>query len=194
MTEKFNFALHKVLEAEGGFVDHKADRGGVTNYGITKATYTHFLGRAATDDDMKDMTVERAKEVYYALYWNPLNLEQVRDWRLACILFDQAVNRGPRVAVKKLQETLNKKIKGSDVTEDGILGPRTIHLINRTDPRELALWYVCTAQLDYARIVEFNQSQIVFLRGWLRRTHLLLELIFKPEGNNDTGETNGHNF
>lgn len=191
--ESFEFSFQKVLEAEGGFVDHKADRGGVTNFGVTKTTYTYFLGRPATDEEMKSMTLDRARDVYYALFWNPLNLAQVRNRKLACIIFDQAVNRGPRVAIRKLQATINQRIKGTDIAEDGVLGVRTISIINSCEPKSLALWYVCASQLDYARIVEFNSSQSVFLRGWLRRTHLLFEMMFLAEGEKN-GEKNENSF
>jgi lysozyme family protein len=46
VADKIDAMFDDVLRREGGFVDHPADRGGPTKYGITQRTLGHYLGRA----------------------------------------------------------------------------------------------------------------------------------------------------
>ncbi len=178
----FEWAMNQILSVEGGFSNDPLDRGGITNFGITQSLMSSYLGRTATIEDMKALTPEKAAEIYCRFFWDPMLLDQVKDPRIAYILFDQAVNRGVRVAVKNMQETLNKNLKTPDILEDGMMGPRTITILNDQDPTELGLWYIERCQAAYARVVEYNQSQSRFLRGWLARTHKL-QRLFWDKGN-----------
>ena len=45
-----------VLVNEGSFTDNPVDPGGPTNFGVTLHTYSGFLGRPATTDELKAMT------------------------------------------------------------------------------------------------------------------------------------------
>jgi lysozyme family protein len=61
------------MRQEGRYVDDPADPAGVTNMGITLATYRQWsedpkLGRV----QVKDMTLKTARAIYRSLYWNPL--------------------------------------------------------------------------------------------------------------------------
>ena len=48
-------AIEKVLKHEGGYVDHPADKGGATNFGITQKVYEEFVKRKVTKDEIKNM-------------------------------------------------------------------------------------------------------------------------------------------
>ena len=56
MLVEFDDIIEKVLEHEGGLVDDPKDAGGLTNLGISQ--------RAYPDEDIRGLTVERAKELY----------------------------------------------------------------------------------------------------------------------------------
>ena len=81
----FDAAFLKLLGHEGGYVNHKADPGGETNFGISKRSYP--------GEDIKGMTVERAKFIYHRDYWGPAGCDAVPDG-LRFDLFDMAVNSG----------------------------------------------------------------------------------------------------
>lgn len=174
----FDAAFAAVKKIEGGYVNHARDRGGATNHGITLATLSSYMGKPATEDDIKSLTELDAKRIYFVLYWEKPKFDLIQDERLACVLFDQAVNRGPSVAIRNMQKMLNKIFPQADLVEDGILGARSAQLMNGTNVRALALNYLEQCQLDYVRIVEHNPSQISFLRGWLSRIHLLQRMFW----------------
>lgn len=185
MTEdRYPKAFAHLIEVEGGFVNDAVDRGGATKYGITIPTLAQYMtGKTPTIDDIKALTLKDAERIYFVLFWEPMNLDSIRDDRLAFLIFDQAVNRGQVSAVRLLQKALNKNLDLTDLKEDGVIGPRTISILNDQIPELVGLWYLEECQLSYARICEYNQTQLRFLRGWLSRTHKLQRMFWdKKEG------------
>lgn len=85
-----------VLQREGGYVWDKNDPGGETNFGISK--------RAYPNEDIKNLTVERAKEIYELDYWHPVGCAAM-SWPLNLIACDTAVNMGVGRARKFLALT-----------------------------------------------------------------------------------------
>lgn len=160
----FQVALEQVLKNEGGYVDHPLDKGGPTNYGITQKTLSDFLGREATKEEIESLTLDVVAKIYKSNYWDRLKLSEINDMQLAHILFDQAVNRGTRKVAEQIQKCVGVKV-------DGIIGPITIKAINDKLSDKLLIDFVKQSQLSYISIVESNPSQIVFLKGWIKRTH-----------------------
>jgi len=166
----FEKAIRLVLEHEGGFVNHKDDRGGATNFGITEETLGRWRRSPVNEEDVKDLTTVEAKEIYKAYYWDPIQLDSFKDEILAAIVFDQAVNRGVYRAATDLQKLVGVKA-------DGKVGPVSLAAVNAVNPKVLALDYIKAAQLHYAKIVKNNPSQRVFIVGWIKRTHTLLDYL-----------------
>ena len=90
MKISFNEIIEKVLEHEGGYVNDPTDLGGETKYGITKRFYP--------DVDIKNLTKEQAKEIYYKDYWIRYKVPEVPD-HLRHIYFDMCINQGVGTAV-----------------------------------------------------------------------------------------------
>jgi lysozyme family protein len=172
----FEPILKHILKSEGGYVNHPADRGGPTNYGITQSTYDGFrLSKSLPTRDVKEIGETEVEDIYRTQYWVPSGAAQVvRDdpW-LALVLFDFAVNSGVRVAVLAIQRLVGVKADGifGRVTHRAVLG----HL-NNLRPRLLAHRYQF-----YADIVRRNPSQAAFILGWTRRLNEFLLTI------NDSG-------
>jgi len=165
-----------ILEHEGGYVNHKADRGGPTNFGVTIATYSKWLGREATIDDVKNMTVETAREIYETQYLTGPRIHTLPEPYPQVLILDMAINHGPRNAIKMLQRTTNLAGFGP-VSVDGIMGPGTRGSVERA--QDAMGNYFQNAIVEerikfYHRIVERNSSQKVFLKGWLRRANSFL--------------------
>ena len=81
----FDEIIEEVLKHEGGYVNDPDDAGGETNYGIAK--------KFNPDVDIKNLTKDGAKEIYYNKYWVPSKADKVPD-KLKHIYFDMVVNFG----------------------------------------------------------------------------------------------------
>jgi len=62
--------IDDIIRREGGFVNHPADRGGPTKYGITAKTLGNWrqLGWLATSDEVATLTESEAREIYRHRY------------------------------------------------------------------------------------------------------------------------------
>ena len=118
MLTKFDDIIDVLLEHEGGYVNDPKDLGGETKYGITKRFYP--------DVDIKNLTKEQARKIYYDDYWVANKVPQMPN-NLKHIYFDMCINQGKGTAVKVLQRAVNSK--GGDIKVDGGLGPKTIESI-----------------------------------------------------------------
>jgi len=165
-----------ILENEGGYVNHKLDRGGPTNFGVTQATYSKWLGREASIEDVKNMKIEVAREIYETRYLTGPRIHTLPSPYPQVLLLDMAVNHGPRNAIKMLQRTINLAGFGL-ISVDGVMGPGTRGSAERA--QDGMGNYFQNAIVEerikfYHRIVERNASQKVFLKGWLRRANSFL--------------------
>jgi len=90
----FNYAVSQVLGKEGGYVANDANAG-ETNFGINKT--------ANPDVDIKNLTKEKAIEIYRERYWNAIGADKLPP-DLAYIAFDAAVNQGVPAAKEMLDK------------------------------------------------------------------------------------------
>ena len=156
MLKTFDEIIEQVLEHEGGFVDDPTDRGGETKYGISK--------RAYPDEDIKALTVERAKELYKRDYWDRFKVANLHD-RIRHIYFDMCVNMGGGRATKILQEACNSK-NSYKIDVDGGIGKNTIKASANLEDFRLRAYRV----MFYAELVMKKPEQMKFWVGWFRRS------------------------
>lgn len=168
--------IDAVIEKEGGYTDHPADRGGPTRWGVTeKVARAH--GYAGP---MRSFPAERAAVIYRKLYWQRPRFDQVAERAplIAAELFDTGVNMGPRVATGFLQRALNALNRGAsdypDVAADGRIGPATLgaldgFLARRGNAGERVLLKAIEALQGerYVRLAESKPANEAFLYGWL---------------------------
>jgi lysozyme family protein len=163
-------AINKVLEHEGGFVDHKSDPGGATNFGITKRVYEAFKGRKVSITEMKNMPKSDAVAIYKANYWDAIQGDLIKSYKIAFAMFDQAVNRGVSAAIKSAQ-----KIIGA--IQDGRMGAATLSTINGFNEEKFLSQYLADAIQAYQAIVDKKPSSAVFLKGWLNRVQSISDYV-----------------
>jgi len=166
-----------LIEREGGFVDHPADRGGATNYGITEAV-ARAHGYAGP---MALLPRSEAEAIYRRLYWSRPRFNQVatRSSRIAAELFDTGANMGPGVAATFLQRALTALNRNGkdypDLVPDGRVGPLTLSALDRfltvrgRERGETVLMRALEALQGerYLRLAEKRPANEAFLYGWL---------------------------
>ena len=154
-SDEFFKIVNHTLEEEGGYINDPTDKGGETNYGISKRAYPKLNIFELTEDD--------AIDIYWDDYWVRGKCDKVPG-KLQPIYFDMCVNFGIRGAVKVLQETANGK--GANIEVDGGIGPNTIKAIKNLSLERVRAFRV----LKFAKIVIANPKQMKFWYGWYRRS------------------------
>jgi len=168
--------VYGLMEREGGYVNHPADKGGPTCFGITEAVARAQGYRGA----MRQLPREEAATIYRRLYWFRPRLDEVarRSSRLAAELFDAGANMGPAVAATFLQRALTALNRNStdypDLVPDGRIGERTLSAIDtflklRGASGETVLLRALEALQGerYLRLAERRPANEAFLYGWL---------------------------
>jgi ferredoxin-NADP reductase len=82
--------LDDILRREGGYVNHPADRGGPTNFGITAQTLGSWrkLGRPATAAEVQALTEPEARAIYRQQYITGPGFETITHPALLHLLVD----------------------------------------------------------------------------------------------------------
>lgn len=168
--------IDDLIEREGGYVNHPADRGGPTRFGITEAV-ARAHGYAGA---MAVLPREEAAAIYRRLYWLRPKFDAVakRSPRLAAELFDTGANMGPAVAATFLQRALTALNRNGgdypDLVPDGRIGERTIAALDaflsaRGKMGEVVLLRAIEALQGerYLRLAERRPANEAFLYGWL---------------------------
>jgi lysozyme family protein len=159
--------IEELIEREGGYVNHPADRGGPTNWGITEAV----ARRQGYVGDMRAMPQSDAAAIYKRLYWLSPRFDAVaeRAPKLAAEMFDTGVNMGTGTAVGFLQRALN-----TDISVDRAIGSATLSALDaflkkRGSAAEAVLLKAAEALqgAHYLKIAEARPSQEAFVYGWL---------------------------
>ncbi len=159
--EKFLKVIDEVLSNEGGYVNNKYDLGGETKFGISKRSYP--------DLDIQNITLDKAKSIYFKDYWQQERYNEIKDLSVVTKLFDLAINMGANIAHRLIQRALRST--NTKVVEDGILGPKTIKAINSVDSTDLLAALKSEAAGYYRSIASSNTKQERFLNGWLNRAY-----------------------
>jgi lysozyme family protein len=168
--------IDAVIDREGGFVDHPADRGGATCWGITQAV-ARDNGYAGA---MRSLPRATAADIYRRLYWVRPGFDKIatRAPRIAEELFDTGVNMGPAVAIGFVQRALNALNRGAtdypDTALDGQVGRRLLaaldaFLARRGKGAETVLLKAIEALQGerYVALAERRPANEAFLYGWL---------------------------
>ena len=95
-TKRFDDFIDFVLEWEGGYDNDPDDPGGETKYGIDK--------RSHPKENIKSLTLARAKEIYFDEYWRAGGVEKMPA-KLGEVIFNCRVNCGPGRVTKILAVT-----------------------------------------------------------------------------------------
>lgn len=161
-SDLFARCLLVVLRNEGGYSNDPHDPGGATMKGITQAVYDQYRkDKGLPFQPVIHITDDEVKDIYFTMYWKPMNLEPLNHDYLALSVFDHGVNSGPRTAVKILQRLVGE-------TDDGVVGSDTIRAVREFNG-DIEVEYMKRRKLFYVTLVQEKPSLRPFLKGWLKR-------------------------
>lgn len=176
-SDSVDALIDALIEREGGYVNHPADRGGPTCFGITEAV-ARAHGYAGA---IRNLPREEAAAIYRRLYWLRPRYDQAANLapRVAEELFDTGVNMGPAVATTFLQRALTALNRNGkdypDLTPDGRIGLHTLAALEafleargRSGGETVLLRALEALQGErYLRLAERRPANEAFLYGWL---------------------------
>lgn len=174
----FSKYFDTLIKHEGGYVNDPDDSGGPTKWGVTLATWIanghDKNGDGVIDkEDVKLLTKEDAYGIAKRLYWNPIGGDHINNQSIAEFIFDWGYNSGTKTAIKQVQGLLS-------LTQDGIVGPKTLGAINNADQKELFENLQAHREQFFRNIVKRKPSQNKFLKGWLVRNN---SFKYRPSSN-----------
>ena len=169
--------IDALMDREGGYVSHPADKGGPTCFGITEAV-ARAHGYAGP---MRQLPRSEAAAIYCRLYWARPRFDRVaeRSARVAEELFDTGVNMGPAVAVTFLQRALTALNRNAhdypDLVPDGRIGEHTLTALDaflkvrgQASGETVLLRALEALQGErYLRLAERRPANEAFIYGWL---------------------------
>ena len=177
--------LDELIQKEGGFTKDPKDRAHYgkanpaegqrwdcfcTNLGITQATLSDYYGRQATEQEVRNLTVTLAREIYERVYLTGPRIDTLPAL-IAPAVFDFGVNSGSRRAIRVLQELVNKAGFGP-IGTDGAIGPKTREAVAKAC-QTMGPWFVNAYQEERRQFLEDlirrDPSQERFRNGWMTR-------------------------
>jgi lysozyme family protein len=161
--------ITEIIRREGGYVNHPADRGGPTKFGITLATLRQVNPGAAIED-VQRLTQDDAKRIYLDLYYHGPKFDQIVDDRLRALLVDSGVHSGPTRATRWLQHAVKTQA-------DGIIGPKTLKAVEQYRPDHVRREVYGYRLRHLGEIITNSPSQSVFAKGWMARMAELTVLL-----------------
>lgn len=178
MGDVYDRAFEFCQRWEGGLCNDKADPGGMTNRGVS----LRFLRSEGIDidgdgdideDDIRAVTKEDARRIFKKYFW-PRVFDEVAVIapRVSICLFDAAMNMGLKTSIKLLQ-------KGLGVSQDGIIGPKTLSALKDSGDFMTAAAMLEMRKYRYHEICMNRPASRVFLKGWLNRVSALCVEISK---------------
>ena len=151
-SEAFDRAFDHVIGHEGGYVNDPRDPGGETKFGISAKAYP--------DLNIKTLTVEDAKRIYFSDYWHKAGCYMLPAG-LAYAVFDAAVNAGVGRATRWMQEAVG-------TVPDGRIGPATRAAISASMRNPLAVLETLNA-IRLKHYMSLSNMTDRFGLGWSRR-------------------------
>lgn len=133
------------------------DDGGLTKFGIDQ--------RSHPEVDIKNLTLEQAREIYFREYWEKTHCAEMQ-WPLSQVHFDGCVNVGVGQQTKFIQ-------RAAGVVADGAWGPNTkralVESVNNIGAQAVAKHVCDQKEAFYRKLAVDKPEKARFLDGWLNR-------------------------
>ncbi len=156
-------AIDLVMRFEGGFFSAGGNTKLATKFGITLDILEKYLGRKVSIDNLRDLSIETARDIYRKLYLIG-NVSDITSVQVKAAFLGLATSMGTGNAIRFFRTAIGK-VDGLPISEDGSLSEDVLKRINSADPDVLIETANCEAVKRYKRSPFFDK----FGRGWIRR-------------------------
>lgn len=157
----FDQAFDRLISHEGAFSDDKNDpgnwTGGRVNVGELKGTKYGIAANTYGDLDIKGLTLDQAKAIYYRDWWLKAGADQL-DGAIVFQLWDFAVNAGMGTAKRALQ-------RAARVADDGSIGPATIRAVRGMSTTDVLMRFAAQRLRYYTSLTTWP----TYGKGWTNR-------------------------
>jgi len=169
----FNNALQSVLVNEGSYVNDPDDPGGETYKGIARRRNHNWSGWVTIDlaklqnnfpKNLEKNTILQGliETLYRELYWNKILGDDIFSSEIASVMFDFAVNAGPRTSIKLAQIAIGAE-------PDGVMGPKTLLKLNEVESEVFLPTFIVARIARYATICKKRPTSRKYFFGWVLR-------------------------
>jgi len=180
----FDKAVINTFKAEGGFQQDASDNAnyvnGVligTNRGISAQGYYAYYKKVPTVNDIKNLTVEQAKQIFKGNYWDKIAGDFIVNQSVAELMFQFVIGSGSS-QISYIKDIANK------------VGGKSVLVLNDLPITKMDAFFINEINQElfharmkewrfelYDRIVAKNPAKQKFLKGWQNRlnTH-----VYKP--------------
>ena len=172
----FDKAIINTFKAEGGFQQDTSDNAnyvnGVligTNRGISAQGYYGYYKKVPTVNDIKNLTVEQAKQIFKGNYWDKVCGDFIVNQSVAELMFQFIIGSGSS-QISDIKDIANK------------VGGKVVLTLNDLPITKLDAAHINTLNQElfharmkewrfelYNRIVAKNPAKKKFLKGWRNR-------------------------
>lgn len=174
----FDQAFDYVIANEGViYTNDPVDSGGPTKFGVTLKAYQEHVGRLVLSDEIKDMSIDIAKEFYHKKYWTPLGCENLVNLGVSICMMDTGVLYGVHTASEMAQRTAN--LHGGVlnlIKVDGIIGPQSIEKLNGVPQKDFIDIFYCLILTRIETVIEAHPKNEKYRNGWTSRANRILTL------------------
>lgn len=157
----FDQAFDRLIGHEGAFSDDPKDpgnwTGGRVHVGELKGTKYGIAANTYGDLDIKNLTLEDAKKIYYRDWWLKAGADQL-DAAIVFQLWDFAVNAGMGTAMRALQ-------RAARVSDDGNIGPLTLRAVRAMSTTDVLMRFAAQRLRFYTSLSTWP----TYGKGWTNR-------------------------
>jgi lysozyme family protein len=167
-------AIDRLIDEEGGYVNHPEDDGGETLYGIARNFHPPASSPIANQfwglvDRLKSQGLppntgelrKIAAEIYAEKYWIACRCDELPP-AVAVMVFDSAVQHG---TARRRDDAPAMLQRALGVTDDGVIGPVTLRAASEADQPALLAEFFVQRILHYTALRDW----VHFGKGWSRR-------------------------
>lgn len=158
----FDQAFARLINVEKGFSNDAKDpgnwTGGRVGVGVLLGTKYGIAANTYPDLDIKNLTLDQAKAIYYRDWWLKAGGDTL-DSAILYQLWQFAVLAGMSTAKRCLQ-------RAARVADDGKVGPGTIDAVKAMDLDDVLLRLLAQ---EIRHCTSLQQGFIDFGRGWMNR-------------------------